>query len=88
MPIFQFGLVGFTGKTKARKTKADASMLKAGLLVCEQQLNMGQSVLRDRIIPFRNGGTDAKLDVYARYLSKGNRVNIPEPGHGDWPFGA
>jgi hypothetical protein len=49
---------------------------------------MGQSVLRDRIIPFRNGGTDAKLDVYARYLSKGNRVNIPEPGHGDWPFGA
>ena len=48
---------------------------------------MGQSVLRDRIIPFRNGGTDAKLDVYARYLSKGNRVNIPEPGHGDCPLG-
>ncbi len=21
------------------------------------------------------------------YLSKGNRVNIPEPRHGDWPFG-
>lgn len=21
------------------------------------------------------------------YLSKGNRVNILEPGHGDWPFG-
>jgi hypothetical protein len=23
----------------------------------------------------------------ARVLSKGNRVNIPEPGHGDWPLG-
>ena len=50
---------------------------------------MGQSVLRDRKTPFRNGG-NAVCDsaVYARLLSKGNRVNIPEPGHGDWPFGA
>ena len=84
MPIFQFGLVGFTGKTKARKTKADASMLKAGLLVCEQQLNMGQSVLRDRKTPFWPRGV---FHFYSkeltRQLSKGNRVNIPEPGHGD-----
>ena len=25
--------------------------------------------------------------VRARLISKGNRVNIPEPGHGDWPLG-
>ena len=45
---------------------------------------MGQSVLRDRRVPFRNGGN---VVTHARLLSKGNRVNIPEPGHGDWPFG-
>lgn len=28
------------------------------------------------------------LLLVARLLSKGNRVNIPEPGHGDWSFGA
>ena len=49
---------------------------------------MGQSVLRDRKTPFRNGGTDSRtLCGYARILSKGNRVNNPEPGYGDWPFG-
>ena len=49
---------------------------------------MGQSVLRDRKTPFRNGGTDSILLLcYARILSKGNRVNIPEPGYGDRPFG-
>ena len=46
---------------------------------------MGQSVLRDRKTPFRNGGNDAPC--FARILSKGSRVNIPEPGHGDWPLG-
>ena len=25
------------------------------------------------------------FQLVARLLSKGNRVNIPEPGHGDWP---
>jgi hypothetical protein len=38
---------------------------------------MGQSILRDREIPFGRG-------VFSRRprLSKGNQVNIPEPGGG------
>ena len=44
---------------------------------------MGQSALRDRKTPFRNGGT--RVTMYGPSLSKGNRVNIPEPGRGDWP---
>lgn len=45
---------------------------------------MGQSALRDRRTPFRERGienTSGKTPI----LSKGNRVNIPEPGHGDRP---
>ena len=49
---------------------------------------MGQSVLRDRRMPFRSGGPDeTKHFVLCPNLSKGNRVNIPEPGRGDWPLG-
>ena len=40
---------------------------------------MGQSALRDRGTPFRRPG----ITVQARRLSKGNRVNIPEPRHGE-----
>ena len=52
---------------------------------------MGQSVLRDGRTPFRNGGTDSRRmserHRRARIPSKGNRVNIPEPGYGDWLLG-
>ena len=52
---------------------------------------MGQSILRDRKTPFRSGGQcrlfNSIKKCFARILSKGNRVNIPEPGHGDCPLG-
>jgi len=47
---------------------------------------MGQSVLRDRRTPF--GSRALVLCVCVWHCSKGNRVNIPEPGRGDWPLGA
>ena len=37
---------------------------------------MGESILRDRIIPFESGA------FFDARLSKGNQVNIPEPGRG------
>ena len=48
---------------------------------------MGQSVLRDRKTPFRSGALSLVSHLTARNLSKGNRVNIPEPGYGDRPLG-
>ena len=36
---------------------------------------MGESILRDRVIPLQVGDSSLRL-------SKGNRVNIPEPGRG------
>jgi hypothetical protein len=48
---------------------------------------MGQSVLRDRRTPFRSGGDSNDPMLHRPHLSKGNRVNIPEPGRGDWPLG-
>ena len=45
---------------------------------------MGQSILSDRRTPFRNGAIRRKRVVMCPYLTKGNRVNIPEPEHGDW----
>ena len=47
---------------------------------------MGQSVLRDRKTPFRSGANAISKKDDARILSKGNRVNIPEPGIGVWLF--
>ena len=35
-------------------------------------------------MPCVNAFVDLKACLH---LSKGNRVNIPEPEHGDWPFG-
>ena len=49
---------------------------------------MGQSVLRDRKTPFRSGANAISKKDDARILSKGNRVNIPEPGIGVWSFRA
>ena len=51
---------------------------------CEQQLNMGQSVLRDRTIPCEGRVMLTTFDAHL-VLSKGNQVNIPEPAHGDRP---
>ena len=49
---------------------------------------MGQSALRDRETPFETRGQNYRLRTQMpRDLSKGNRVNIPEPGHGDRPLG-
>lgn len=45
---------------------------------------MGQSALRDRRTPFRERGMKNLWQIRT-LLSKGNRVNIPEPGHGDRP---
>ena len=45
---------------------------------------MGQSALRDRRTPFRERGI-THIWHTPLLLSKGNRVNIPEPGHGDRP---
>lgn len=42
---------------------------------------MGQPVLRQRDKSLQ------KCDL-RRTLPKENGVNIPQPGHGDWPFGA
>lgn len=52
---------------------------------------MGQSVLRDRRSPFRIEALLFLSDqtwMCALVGSKGNRVNIPEPGHGERSFGA
>ncbi len=47
---------------------------------------MGQSALRDRRTPFRERGIEKYIwQIRPLLLSKGNRVNIPEPGHGDRP---
>ena len=55
---------------------------------CEQQLNMGQSVLRER----RNPCSRAQWFELTRVLCdadpKGNWVNIPKPRHGDSSFGS
>ena len=48
------------------------------MVPCEQQLDMGESILRDREIPYLKVRNSYQL----RLLSKGNRVNIPEPGGG------
>ena len=45
---------------------------------------MGQSALRDKRTRFSTGGV-ARLRPRS---PKGNLVNIPEPRHGDWCFGA
>ena len=45
---------------------------------------MGQSVLRDGETPFESGAVRSQS---ACGLSKGNRVNIPEPGYGYRPLG-
>ncbi len=50
---------------------------------CEQQLNMGQSALRDTVktVPESPG----ELEWQAGCFPKGNWVNIPKPRHGDRP---
>jgi hypothetical protein len=49
---------------------------------------MGQSVLRDRKTPFGSGAIETRRRcACCPYISKGNRVNIPEPGHGERSFG-
>jgi hypothetical protein len=47
---------------------------------------MGQSILSDRKTPFRERAFILECCVYSLWLSKGNQVNIPEPGHGDKPL--
>ena len=42
---------------------------------CEQQLDMGESLLRDRAIP-------CEFFQFTESLSKGKQVNIPAPGRG------
>ena len=53
---------------------------------CEQQLNMGQSVLRDAVKTVSEGPGERKSEAW--HFPKGNRVNIPEPGKGDSFFGS
>ena len=51
---------------------------------------MGQAVLSDPINRYRDGVPDivsiAAICTVARQppVTKGNRVNIPDPVHGDW----
>jgi hypothetical protein len=52
---------------------------------CEQQLNMGQSVLRNRRRPFQKLHMLFQGDC--KNNPKGNWVNIPKLRHGDRPFG-
>lgn len=50
---------------------------------------MGQAVLSDPLIRYRDGVPDiVRIAASAQYLeqppvTKGNRVNIPDPAHGD-----
>lgn len=47
---------------------------------CEQQLDMSESILRDRVNPFqRKRVGQATVLKKLSHLSKGNQVNIPEP---------
>jgi hypothetical protein len=58
---------------------------------CEQQLNMGQSVLRHggKPLPKSLIICESVFDQCKgrRCMPKGNRVNIPEPSDGDRSFG-
>jgi hypothetical protein len=53
---------------------------------CEQQLNMGQSALSGAAKAVRKSWILTLL-YEARNSAKGNRVNIPEPRHGESSFG-
>ena len=53
---------------------------------CEQQLNMGQSALRNRRNPFKKSQTS--INRYCENSPKGNWVNIPKLRHGDSFFGS
>ena len=54
---------------------------------CEQQLNMGQSALRNRRNPFQKSQTSIK-ERDCENCPKGNWVNIPKLRHGDSFFGS
>ena len=52
---------------------------------------MGQAVLSEVVIHYADGVTGNSLALVADHYvirqppgSKGNRVNIPDPAHGDW----
>lgn len=55
---------------------------------CEQQLNMGQSVLRHAVktVP-KSRMNFHEFGKVLRCMPKGNWVNIPKPSHGDRYFG-
>jgi hypothetical protein len=56
---------------------------------CEQQLNMGQSALRDRRNPFQKSQIITKYCFrYCENCPKGSWVNIPKLRHGDSFFGS
>ena len=56
---------------------------------CEQQLNMGQSALRDVVKTTEKGWLFCMIAMQktALYLPKGNWVNIPKPRYGERFFG-
>jgi hypothetical protein len=56
---------------------------------CEQQLNMGQSALRNRRNPFEKSQRDKMKNCgHCENCPKGNWVNIPKLRHGDSFFGS